>query len=151
MTPGPEPTSSYGYLSRLKTPRHTSTMRTRSSASTLHRIRPEARTTANLRITRVAPASQHSMRRARTPCAPLAVRTSAPQTASAATAHVGRRPPLQREGQFANAITKLLTNPLAQSRSTAETSDRSPASEPRTAQADCRCHGRRSQTTLSPC
>jgi type I restriction enzyme R subunit len=39
-------------------------------------------------------------------------------------------------------ITKLLTNPLAQSRSTAGARDQSAASESSTTQADCRWHGR---------
>ena len=37
--------------------------------------------------------------------------------------------------------TKLLTNPLAQSRSTADAGDQSPASGPSSTQADCRWHG----------
>ena len=39
-------------------------------------------------------------------------------------------------------ITKLLTNPLAQSRSTADSDDQSPASGPALRKADCRWHGR---------
>jgi hypothetical protein len=38
-------------------------------------------------------------------------------------------------------ITKLLTNPLAQSQSRADSGDRSPASGPSTSQVDCRWHG----------
>jgi hypothetical protein len=55
--------------------------------------------------------------------------------------------PNEKVSSTMTLITKLLTNPLAQSRSTADAGDQPPGSWPSSTRADCRWHGNARPTT----